>query len=125
MASPVVWTVKVWLDTPGAKVSVPLAAVKSPASAESPLAMEVAKSTVWLASASPVRVTVKVTRPPSLMDTSPTLKAVRSSSGVCGPLPSGSGPVPSSTMVPTAVASLMVEPVLLLLSVTVKVSAPS
>ena len=42
MASTVVWTVKVWLVTPGAKVSVPLAAVKSPTSAESPPAMEVA-----------------------------------------------------------------------------------
>ena len=120
-----VCTVKVRLVTPGANVSVPDAAVKSPASAVSPPPREVAKSTVWLASASPVRVTVKVISPPSLIETSPTLKAVRSSSGPSGPPPSGSGPVLSSMMLPVAVASASVEPVLLLLSVTVKVSAPS
>ena len=84
----------------------------------------VAKFTLWLTAEAPVRVTVKVIKPPSLIDTSATLKAGRSSSAP-GPGPNGPGPVPSSRMVPVAVARAMVLPALLPVRVTVKASLPS
>ena len=105
-----VWTVKVWLLTPAAKVRVPVRAVKSPTSALSPRARLVAKSMLWLTSEAPVRVTVKVIRPPSLTETSATLKAGRSSSRMAGSVLPGwlLPPVPSSLMVATPWASPMV-----------------
>ena len=116
-------TVKVWLSTPAAKVKVLLLAVKSVPLVALPLL--VAYCTVWLAAESLLRVTVKVIKPPSLTETLPTLKAGRSSSAVLVPVANGPVPVPSSRMVPVAVAWAMVLPALLLDSVTVRVSAPS
>ncbi len=98
-ASLVIGTVIVFVVSPGANVSVPLAAVKSVPDVAVPLA--VVYATVELSVASPVRVTVKVIVPaPSLTVTSFTVKSGRSS--LVPP-----APVPSSLMVPTPVASLM------------------
>ena len=111
-ASCVVCTVKVLEVSPWAKVRVPEAPVKSPAEAVSPEAMEVAKSTVCAAWASPVRVTVKVSTPPSVMEALATEKT---------------GAASSLTMVPLAAPpeGLTVAPAVALDSETVRVSSAS
>ena len=94
---------KVWVLTPAAKVSVwVLRAVKSATWAVSGEAKVIVEtSTVCETSEAPVRVTVKVARPPSLTVTSATLKTGRSSLAVVPPMER-----PSSTMVPVAVPAL-------------------
>ena len=106
-------TAKVCTVSPWLKVRVPLAGVKSFASAVSPPPMEVAKSTVWVNWASTLRLTVKIMLPPPS-------DSVSGAMVNCG--------VPSSSlMVPVAVGVPMVPPgaPTTLLMVTRMVSVPS
>ena len=119
---------KVWVLTPAAKVNVCVVrAVKSATSAVSGEAKVIVEtSTVCEMSEVPVRVTVKVARPPSLTVTSATLKTGRSSSNVpvvVAPvvLSGYKLPVPSSLMLAIPVADVL----LALVAVSVKVSVPS
>ena len=111
-ASCVVCTVKVLEVSPWAKVRVPEVPVKSPAEAVSSEPMEVAKSTVCAACASPVRVTVKVSTPPSVTEAFATEKT---------------GAASSLTMVPLAepAEGLTVAPAVALDRLTVSVSSAS
>ena len=88
----------------------PELAVKSPAEAVSPPAIEVAKFTLSEACASPVRVTVNVMSEPSVLLELAMLKL---------------GAVSLLLIVPVAVAFVILVPPVALLSVAVKVSLPS
>ena len=114
------------LVTPCWNVKVPLVAIKSSCSAVSPASILVLKSIVWSATASPLRVTVNCSWPPSSTSTESIANCVLSSSGASGPSgPSGSGPVPSSTIVSVPSGSIIDAPLVGLDNWMVSVSGPS